>query len=150
MKEVGKVKNHTWYSRTSSPSSQKVWHLSSDWRDFNKSSYNSMLLIWKQILENPVYQKKEELLFVLNQRCIIVFGYRIKSEYSQCLHSKTNKQTNKKESRTSLRSTYHVWTLNIFRKWSSLKITQKRMPQLPKNRTCTFVGFYTLKRFCLW
>lgn len=51
-----------------------------------------MLLIWKQILENPVYQKKEEHLFVLNQKCIIVFGYRIKSEYSQCLHSKTNKK----------------------------------------------------------
>lgn len=51
-----------------------------------------MLLIWKQILENPVYQKKEELLFVLNQKYVIVFGYRIKSEYSQCLHSKTNKK----------------------------------------------------------
>jgi len=51
-----------------------------------------MLLIWKQIVENPVYQKKEELLFVVNQKMYNVFGYRIKSEYSQCLHSKTNKQ----------------------------------------------------------
>lgn len=46
----------------------QVWHLRSDWRDLDKSSYDSMLLIWKQILENPVYQKKEELLVVLNQK----------------------------------------------------------------------------------
>lgn len=53
-----------------------------------------MLLIWKQILENPVYQKKEELLFVLNQRCIIVFGdiglkVNIHNAYTQ---KQTNKQ----------------------------------------------------------
>lgn len=142
MKEVGKDANHTWYSRTSSPSIQSVAPKFRLTRSQQEQLWQHAYLIWKQILENPVYQKKEELLSVLNQKCIIVFGYRIKSEYSQCLHSKTNKK-----SRTSLRSTYHVWTLKIFRKWSSLKIIQKCMPQLPKNRTCTFVGFYTLIRF---
>lgn len=124
----------------------QVWHLRSDWRDLDKSSYDSMLLIWKQILENPVYQKKGRASGCIkskNRSLFLDIGLKVNIH-----NAYTQKQTKKpKKQPRTLRSTYYVWTLKIFRKWSSLKITPKRMPQLPKNRTCTFVGFYTLIRF---
>lgn len=148
MKDIGKDKTHTWYSRISNHIDWKSVAPNSKLRqDLNKNDWTACFHMETNSTKNPVYLKRGRTFFavvVLNHSSTRVKVYN-------CFWN--NGFTGGEFTMPSLKvrsglhyelSVYHVWTQKTFRELFSNDLHPNIHATIFKNRTCTIVGVFTL------